>query len=178
MSEVERVYTELCSLRSVAVASNSPSDIANFEVMASKTLLLAAASNFERQICEGILTSAKTAGTRDVFVAFMEKQGLERKYHTMFRWEAPNINYFLSRFGEHYKERMELAIRNDEVLSLAARDFIYINSQRNLLVHNNFASFNLDAGLEDIWNEFVSGKRLSDWLQAKLTELAMHVAGG
>ena len=105
----------------------------------------------------------------------MEKQALERKYHTMFKWEAANINYFLARFGAKYKASMEKAIKDNQDLSAATRDFIFINSQRNLLVHGNFASFNLDAGLEDIWTKFTSAKRLSDWLPAKLTELATHV---
>lgn len=47
---------------------------------------------------------------------------------------------FLSLFGAKYKVNMEGEINASEDLTAAANDFIFINSQRNLLVHNNYAS--------------------------------------
>jgi hypothetical protein len=172
MSDVERIRGELLSLREIVGRSKSLSDVNAFESLAAKTLLLAAASFFEKKICEAILACAKNTGTHDIFANFIEKQALERKFHSMFQWEATNINRFLALFGTENKKIMEDEIKVSEQLSSAMNDFIYINSQRNLLVHNNFAAFNLDAAMDDIWLKFGSAKRLSDWLPEKLTELA------
>jgi hypothetical protein len=172
MSDVDRIHGELSSLREIIQHTESLSDVNAFEALGSKTLLLAAASFFEKQVCEAILGCAKDTGTSEIFASFIEKQALERKFHSMFQWEATNINRFLALFGTECKKIMEKEIKESEELSSAMNDFIYINSQRNLLVHNNFAAFNLDTAMDDIWLKFKSAKLLSDWLPMRLTELA------
>ncbi len=172
MSDVERVHTELMSLRETIRATESLSDINAFEAFASKALLLAAASYFEKQVCAGILDCARAIFITPPILTFIEKQALERKFHTMFDWKHSNINKFLSLFGSDCKKQVEKLIASDDALTAAMADFIYVNSQRNLLVHNNFASYNLDASLDDIWAKFVSAQRLTDWLPPKLLELS------
>lgn len=176
MSDVTRIYQELCSLRQIVANTNSPSDQSAFEAMASKSLLLASASYFERQICDAIERVARGAGTCDLMVNFINRQALERKYNAMFDWNGKNINKFLSLFGPGYKAKMEKEIKDSEALSLAVNDFIFINSQRNLLVHNNYASFALDSAMDELWAKFESGKHLSDWLPERLAELAAEEA--
>ena len=168
MSDVAQISQELCALRQIIAVTNSPSDQSAFEAIASKSLLLASASYFERQVCGAIERAARDAGTCDLMVNFISKQALERKYHVMFDWDKRNINKFLSLFGPDYKTKMESEIKESEVLSKAMNDFIFINSQRNLLVHNNYASFALETAMDELWVKFESGKRLSDWLPLKL----------
>lgn len=172
MSDVERIHEELLSLREIVSGSKSLSDVNAFENLAAKTLLLAAASFFEKSISQTILGCAKQTGTNEIFANFLEKQALERRFHSMFQWEAPNINRFLALFGTETKKAMENEIKDNELLSSAMSDFIYINSQRNLLVHNNFGAFSLDTAMDDIWRKFSSAKHLSDWLPKKLTEVS------
>lgn len=50
-------------------------------------------------------------------------------------------------------------------MSKAIQDSIFINSERNRLVHNNFASFSLSSSMDDIWGNFESAKQLPDWLR-------------
>jgi hypothetical protein len=172
MSDVGRIHDELISLREIVRKADSLSDLNAFEAMASKTLLLAAASHFEKQICDTILRCAIESGTPKLFAAFIDKQGLERKYHSMFQWDKANINRFLSLFGADHKKSMEKALKADDSLSAAVNDFVFIGSQRNLLVHNNYAAYNIDASMDEIWTKFEGAQRLSDWLPGKLMELA------
>lgn len=172
MSDVARIYHELQSLRQIIAAANSPSDQSAFEAMAAKSLLLASASYFERQICDAIEHVAKNSGTCEILVNFITRQALERKYHAMFSWDSKNINKFLSLFGARYKAQMESEINTSDELSAAVNDFIFVNSQRNLLVHNNYASFSLPTSMDELWRKFESAKRLSDWFPQKLAALA------
>jgi hypothetical protein len=169
MSDVERVYTELCSIREIVRSTSSLSDQSAFEALATMTLLLAAASYFEGAVCDAILNCAKEAGTRTVFTTFIEKQALERRCHMMFNWRASNLNQFLGLFGRQYKEAMERALSHNE-LAKAVEDFIYINSEQNKLVHENFAAYSLDAVFDEVWNKFGCAKQFTDWLPVKLNE--------
>ena len=172
MSDVERIHEELLSMRQIISKAESPSDQSAFETMAAKTLLLASASYFERRICDTIEETARNAGTAEVFINFINKQALERKYHSMFDWGAKNINSFLGLFGEQHKGLMKDDIKASDELTKAVHDFIFINSQRNLLVHNNFASFSLPVVMDELWIKFQSAKCLSDWFPKKLALLA------
>ncbi|MGO9486792.1 MAG: HEPN domain-containing protein [Rhodomicrobium sp.] len=175
MSDVERIHGELISLRQIISTSESASDQSAFETMAAKTLLLASASYFERRICDAILEAAKNAGMSEIFVSFLDRQALERNYHSMFDWKAKNINKFLGLFGDKHKKHMEDEIKETEDLAQAVNAFIFINSQRNLLVHNNFASFSLPVVMDEIWTKFQSAKCLLDWFSQKLAMLATQI---
>lgn len=170
MSEVDRIRAELLSLREIIHKTDSMSDINAFEAFAAKTLLMAAASYFEKRICDDILQIAETFGTNAIFVNFIEKQALSRKFHTMFNWDARNINSFLGLFGDEFKKTCSDEIKNSEIRLQSIRDFIFINSYRNLLVHNNFSTFNLNVSFEDIWNKFESAIKVPDWLAEKLNK--------
>lgn len=174
MSEVARIYQELCSLRQIVISTKSPSDQSAFEALASKSLLLASASYFERQICDAIEQTARESGTCALMVNFISRQALERKYHAMFDWKAKNINNFLKLFGPEYKNAMEREIKDSDELGEAMKEFIFLNSQRNLLVHNNYASFPLGSSMDELWNKFGSARRLSDWLPSKLKILVVR----
>ena len=172
MTEVERIYLELSALRDLTVKAESPSDINAFESLAAKALLLAAASYFERRICEAIEATARDTGAAGPFVNFISKQGLERKYHQLFDWDKPNVNRFLGLFGADYKKIMDEDIQADDVLTTAIRDFMYLGSQRNQLVHKGFASFLLESNMIEIWDKFLSASKFLDWLPKKLVGLS------
>ena len=103
MNEVARIHSELLALREIVVLAQSPSDLIAFDVLAAKSLLLAAASHFERQLCDGIETAAAETGAGAPIVNFISKQALKRKFHTLFDWEKTNINNFLGLFGPEVK---------------------------------------------------------------------------
>jgi len=170
MNEVERIHGELLSLREIVASANSPSDLSAFDSLASKALLLAAASYFERVICDAIEGTARDTGTSEPFVHFISKQGLKRRYHQLFDWDKTNANSFFSLFGPEFKTSMEAEIKTNDSLKTAVTDFMYLGSQRNQLVHQNFASFLLDPSLEDLWTKFRSALKFAEWLPSKLFE--------
>ncbi|MFC5084357.1 HEPN domain-containing protein [Microvirga arabica] len=136
----------------------------------SKVLLLSAASYFEKAVCDVIIDTALEAGTRPPFANFIQRQALERKYHSMFDWKASNINSFFALFGPACKEELMKLSKRDG-LDDAIRDFVYINSERNKLVHGNFAGFSLEATFEEIWGKFSNAKRVVEWLPHQIKNL-------
>ncbi|MBS0235564.1 MAG: hypothetical protein JSR99_19010 [Proteobacteria bacterium] len=172
MTEVERIFNELTALRELTAKAESPSDLNAFETLAAKSLLLAAASYFERQICDSIENTARSTGSKEPFVNFISRQGLKRRYHQLFNWEMNHANQFLGLFGPECKKLMDDDIKADETLSQAIKDFMYLGSQRNQLVHNNFASFPVDASLSEIWMKFQSASKFAEWLPKKLTAVS------
>ena len=83
-TEVERIYSELISIK--AAVEGSPSDLVAFEATAAKSLLLAAASYFEKAVCEIIKNHARSVWNSLALVSFLDKQALERKFHSFFDW--------------------------------------------------------------------------------------------
>jgi hypothetical protein len=176
MTEVERIYEELVAVRSLLEQKGSASDLVAFENLAAKTLLLSAASFFERQICASLIRVASETGTKDIFCTFIEKQALERRFHTLFDWNRQNANSFFSLFGPDLKNRLQAAVAADGSLEKSVQDFMFVNSQRNRVVHSNFAAASAEATFDELWQKFNSALEFSNWLPNQLKEAAQ--AGG
>lgn len=174
MNEVERVYQELSSLRVLIYSVESASDIVAFDTLASKSLLLAAASYFEKSFCERIVNIARTNQTPHIFCEFTEKQALARKYHTLFEWKTKNINKFLALFGEPVRSFVEQKIKDssqDENMKI----FIEMNYERNELVHSNYAAYNLENTLVEIWTNFQKASEFQELLFGFLDEACQNI---
>jgi hypothetical protein len=167
MSDVSRIHDELANLLAVVAANGEPSDLTAAEVIATKALLLSAASHFERELCDLILQLASEGGTPRLYLNFIHKQALERRYHTMFSWDATNLNKFFSLFGDEAKQSLSVLAKSDDVHS-SISDFIFINSKRNELVHQNFAGYSLDATFADVWKKYENARGFSAWLKQNL----------
>jgi RiboL-PSP-HEPN len=170
LTEVERVFGELDALRSLLENSKDLSARSNFESLAAKSLLLSAASFFERHICDMIMDCAKTNGTPLPVAEFMWRQALSRKYHTMFDWKVSNLNKFFALFGESAKQSlMDAALQDGAKKSIDA--FIYINNQRNNLVHQNYATYSLEATFQEIWDKYQEAAKFCTWFDQKLKDI-------
>lgn len=176
MNDVERVYNELRAVRALLTERGEPSDLVAFEQLSAKTLLLCAASFFERYISASLLETAGATGTSPIFRTFIEKQALERKYHSMFDWDRSNTNKFFALFGPDIRDWMKGIIDADDALAASVREFIFLNSERNKLVHGNFAAISTDVTVEEVWQKFTAAEKFSEWLVGKLKEAAE--AGG
>src|SRR5438105_109253 len=119
MSDVDRIYKELSAVRTLLREKGPPSDVVSFEELAAKTLLLCAASYFEREICSCLLRVARETGASAVFCTFIEKQALERKFHSMFDWKQPNANAFFGLFGQEVRDWMRDLVKADDNLDSA-----------------------------------------------------------
>jgi hypothetical protein len=167
MTDVDRVHEELSAVIATVEASDSVSDLIAIQTIAAKALLLSAASYFERTVCEIIVGVAKESGTRPLYSAFIDKQALERRYHSMFDWDGKNINKFFGLFGADVRGRLSEKSKNADVAE-AVSAFIFIGSKRNLLVHENFAGFSLDVTFPEVYGKYQTAFRLMDWLRVQL----------
>ena len=169
-TDIERLYNELVFIREQLSTGHDLSVTTNFESVASKSLLLAAASHFERRITEIILECARANGSAVALVNFVKNQGLSRKYHTMFDWDVSNLNKFFSLFGNEAKTQLSQTASEGELKEFAAA-FIFINSERNRLVHQDYATFNLNTTSDEVWDRFKKASQFYDWLAFSLTDL-------
>lgn len=167
MTDVVRIRDELSAILDLVRTSGGPSDTVAAEAIAAKALLLSAASYFERSICDVIVRSAKESGTRHAYCNFIDKQALERRYHAMFDWDKKNINKFFGLFGSDTRDRLAEAVLADNMGDVV-KDFLYIGSQRNLLVHENFAGYSLETTFNEVFERYESAFQLVEWLHSKL----------
>lgn len=116
-----------------------------------KSLLLAAASYFERRMTDAVLSFVDDAANSNLLVtALVRNKAVSRQYHTWFQWEAGNANSFFGLFGSGFRDFMKSRIREDDDLDDAVRAFLEIGRERNRLVHQDFGAFPLEKTTEEI----------------------------
>ncbi|MHB1665430.1 MAG: HEPN domain-containing protein [bacterium] len=138
----------------------------------SKTLLLCIASYFEEEI-KAIVHKALNADNKLILKEFLENKALDRQFHTFFDWKANNANKFFKYFGSEFSCYMTSKVENDEDkinLKLAIKDFIEIGSQRNQLVHGNYATFSNSYTVDEIYNKYKSACDFIDSLSVLFDE--------
>jgi hypothetical protein len=91
-------------------------------------------------------------------------------------WDRANANTFFGLFGPEIRDWMAGLIAADDALPAAVREFIFINSQRNRLIHGNFAAMSIEVTLEDVWQKFNIASQFTAWLPVRLTQASR--AGG
>src|SRR5690554_5993569 len=65
-----------------------------------KTILLSAASFFEKEISETVIEFAKShTGNNELVISIIKQKAVSRQYHTYFNWESAN-----ARSEEHTSE--------------------------------------------------------------------------
>ena len=123
-----------------------------------KTLLLSAASYFETQIKDSIVTFvADYAAAAEPILEFVKNKAIERQYHTYFSWNAANANTFFGLFGGGFKEFMLAEIKAKPTLGTSIKTFLELGELRNQLVHQNFATFPLDKTVDEIYALYEKG---------------------
>ena len=152
---IERQYQDSQELYSYLLGKGEVSFATYINNVYKKVLVLSAASYFESKISELISKYAtKASGSDKRIVKLIESKVIERQYHTLFQWEANNTNAFWKLFGEETKENVRQKINGDEKLKAAERCFIELGRQRNLLVHENFAEFDVNTTVEEIYDKY------------------------
>jgi len=172
MNDVERIYNELSAVRSLLRAQGTPSDVVSFEELGAKTLLLCAASFFERRISSLLLEIAGDTGSNRLFCAFIEKQALERKFHQLFAWERSNANKFFGLFGDDFSAWMQGQVKADAEMEQSIREFMFVNNRRNVMAHGNFAAISAEVTFDEAWQKYTTALKFVEWLPVKLREAA------
>lgn len=119
-----------------------------------KTILLSAASFFEKEISETVIEFAKShTDNNELIISIIKQKAVSRQYHTYFDWEkATNANKFFSLFGEEFKNKMAQKVKDDKKLEDAIKAFLEIGQERNKMVHQNFAEIVIDKTAEEIYS--------------------------
>lgn len=150
-SVVDRMYHEF-KLLVGCIDEAEPSLRIAAEDNFRKTLLLAAASYFERRIKEDLLNFIhRRTGGVDLVREFSRNKAIERQYHTFFQWELSNANAFFGLFGESFKSYMRAIVQTDDEYRLAIESFLELGRDRNRLVHEDFGAFVLEKTTDEIF---------------------------
>ena len=154
---VEELFEHLDRQAQALRLTGEPSLALRIEETASKALLLAAASRFEVELVQIVADLARTTSASRAVAEFCVNQGLYRRYHTLFAWDAHNANKFFGLFGEEVLQAARSRATADAEFNEAVRAFLKIGAKRNELVHEDFVSF----PLSDTLNELIALYRLA-----------------
>ncbi|REE67527.1 HEPN domain-containing protein [Pantoea ananatis] len=137
-----------------------------------KSLLLSSASYFENVLSECVYRFVVECTYERHIITFMVRRNvIERKYHTWFEWgKSNNANSFFSIFGEDFLSHAKIYVRGNEEIATAIKAFLDIGTDRNRLVHQNFASFTLEKTAEEIYQNFLLAKQFVDWFPVFLKD--------
>ena len=136
-----------------------------------KALLLAAASYFEKRLGDHVRGLYKEFLDPDhPLASLIEKKAIARQYHTWFDWKATNANNFFSLFGDDFKTYAKSKVGSDASLELSIRNFLEIGWERNRLVHQDFASFNMEKTSSDIYDSYSSANEFVEWFPSVIRE--------
>jgi len=149
------------------------SHLSDVENAFRKILLLAAASYFESEVKDSLIAFAKgQAGDASPLIHLIKKKAIERQYHTLFSWDTANANTFFALFGSGFKEFMNAKIREEEDLETSIRAFLELGNLRNHLVHENFATFEIEKTPDEIYRLYQSAMRFVTSIKPLLDEHA------
>ncbi|KXK18131.1 MAG: hypothetical protein UZ08_BCD001002025 [Candidatus Parvibacillus calidus] len=134
-----------------------------------KTILLSAASYFEKEISETVIDFAKSHSSNDdLVVSIIKQKAVSRQYHTYFGWDKANANSFFSLFGEDFKNRMIQKVKADNKLDESIKAFLEIGNERNKMVHQNFAEIIIDKTAEEIYKLYQTALYFIDTMKTEL----------
>ena len=163
-SVVDRLHSEFADLMEFLAKNDGAGLKPIIEGNFPKTMLLAAASYFERCLSDAVEKLAKdeTADSH-VLVWLIKNKVISRQYHTWFAWESRNANKFLSMFGSDFKDQAAKWVAMDEELSKSVDAFLEIGRERNRLVHENFGSVTFEKTAAEVHDLYESAKVFVDW---------------
>ncbi len=122
-----------------------------------KTILLSAASFFEKEISDTVIEFARShTDNNELVISIIKQKAVSRQYHTYFQWESGNVNSFFGLLGDEFKSRLTKKVKEDENLDKAIKAFLEIGRERNKMVHQNFAEIVIDKTAEEIYNLYQS----------------------
>ena len=171
---VDRMHSDFSALLKVLDDAQEISLRNTADDSLRKTLLLAAASYFERRMTDAVISFAENVTNNNAAViSFLRNKAVSRQYHTWFDWERNNANQFFALFGKDFREFMNQRIREDDDLAESIRAFMELGRDRNRLVHRDFASFVLEKTSEEIHDVYCKALYFVDSFGTTLTEFSI-----
>lgn len=152
LTEIDRMYTEATALIQLLEKASELSLQISVADNLRKALLLASASYFEFRVCDCVLEFVRDRAHRSVLVEnFVRNKAIARQYHTWFDWEGNNANRFFALFGDGFRTTMTTRVKDSAEMRSSIAAFLDLGSERNRLVHQNYATFSMDKTLEEIY---------------------------
>ncbi len=134
----------------------------------AKTLLIAAASYFEGRLTQMIidLYLEMTQGVEEL-AEFVKRQAIGRRFAQLFQWgsdESPgrNANSFYILFGDGFSAHMKQRVQDNRDFDESVKAFLEIGNLRNQMVHENYADFQLNKTVEDVYSLYTRAARFVD----------------
>jgi hypothetical protein len=136
-----------------------------------KALLLAAASSFEKLICNQVKEFVAEKTNSLSIISLIEIKAINRQYHTWFKWDGTNANNFFALFGPEFKNINIDKVKASPKLEESIKKFIELGSERNKLVHEDFATYQLDKTLDEIYQTYCVAKYFALNIKNMLNEV-------
>ena len=134
-----------------------------------KTLLISAASFFEKEIKDTVVEFSKShTDNNELIISIIKEKAIERQYHTYFDWEKANANKFFSLFGGSFTAKMTSKVKDDLTLDNSIKSFLEIGRERNKMVHQNFAEIVIDKTADEIYQLYKTSLYFIDMIKAEL----------
>ena len=152
MDIVESLYKDASDLDKFLMSNNEVSLRVSADANLRKSILLASASFYERQVCELIIEYVRTRTNDEKIVSFVSGKAISRQYHTLFDWKSNNCNSFLVLFGAEFKKLFSVKIGGNPDLDEAIKLFLEIGRERNRMVHQDFGLYTLEKTSEEIYS--------------------------
>ncbi|MGV0596362.1 HEPN domain-containing protein [Mycolicibacterium porcinum] len=140
---VESLYEDYVGLLQ-DLRDQNPSGLAALNRSFHKVVLIAAASNLEARVKRLVKAIFESQGRAELSV-FIDKAVLARGYHTLFSWNDGKATTFFTHFGDECSKRFKQLLKSDDDFRVEHDAFMQLGSLRNQLVHQDYASFMLDA---------------------------------
>lgn len=154
---VERMHGEFNDLLSLLEEGGEISLRSVADDNFRKSLLLCAASFFEKTLCEVVANFVqKNSGNNPAIIEFVKNKAIHRQYHTWFSWKERNANSFFGLFGEEFKSHIVRKIKLDNKLEDSIKSFMELGEQRNRLVHQDYGTFSLEKTSAEIFQLYNS----------------------
>lgn len=167
--QIERQYKEEKEIYEYLMDKGEVSYASYLGDIYKKTLALSAASFFESKISEIILKYANNVTGKDKRIAeLIRRKVIERQYHTLFVWDAKNTNAFWGLFGDDTKAKVKDKFTRDTSMKKSEEDFLYVGNLRNLIVHENFAEYEVNITAEEIYSRYKSACNFVSYMESVL----------
>jgi hypothetical protein len=150
IDHIEAFYVSQKEAFDFLISQNQISLASGIEGSLAKLLIVATASFFEVRLTQFILEHIeRNSNDRTVF-EFCKIAAIDQKYHTWFEWDRTNATIFFRLFGETTKTKASERLKADPELAAAVGAFMFLGSQRNLIVHRNMLAYALSDTSEEI----------------------------
>jgi RiboL-PSP-HEPN len=150
IKHIEDYYASQKEALNYLVARNEISLANGIEGTLAKTLIVATASFFEDFLTQVVIDHIHTNSKDSTVFEFCRIGAIEQKYHTWFEWKTASATKFFRLFGEPVKAKAAVRLRDDPELVDAVTSFMFLGSQRNLIVHRNMLAYTLPDTSEEV----------------------------